>query len=116
MEVYDILDSSIMESIGFREFCVLVYLVSASNSSQLMRCLYDHGALIFDILAAGQPLITGERLKTLGIRVLSINDEIIEDVSMQHGIKYSSMVGFEEFQVFYFEVFQLVDAATIQTS
>jgi hypothetical protein len=53
MEVYDILDSSIMESIGFREFCVLVYLVSASNSSQLMRCLYDHGALIFDILAAG---------------------------------------------------------------
>ena len=26
------------------------------------------------------------------------------------------MVGFEEFQVFYFEVFQLVDAATTQTS
>ena len=77
MDVYDLLDSTVMESIGFREFCALIYLVSASESGLLVRCLFDHGALLFDILGAGQPLITGERLKVLGMRVLSIKDDII---------------------------------------
>jgi hypothetical protein len=53
MDVYDLLDSSIMESIGFREFCALIYLISASESGLLVRCLFDHGALFFDILGAG---------------------------------------------------------------
>lgn len=82
MDVYDLLDSSVMDSIGFREFCTLVYLVSAANGGILTKCLYDHGALIFDILGAGQPLITGERLKLLGSRVLSINDLLIEEVAV----------------------------------
>jgi len=97
MDVYDLLDSSIMESIGFREFCALIYLISSSESGLLVRCLFDHGALFFDILGAGQPLITGERLKILGMRVLSIRDELIEDVSFRQHIKYSSIIGFEEF-------------------
>ena len=82
MDVYDLLDSTVMESIGFREFCALIYLVSASESGLLVRCLFDHGALLFDILGAGQPLITGERLKVLGMRVLSIKDDIIDEVAL----------------------------------
>ncbi len=109
MDIYDLLDSTVMESIGFREFCSLIYLVSASESGLLVRCLFDHGALLFDILGAGQPLITGERLKVLGLRVLSIKDDIIDEVAQNQHLKYSSVVGFEEFQVFYFELFSLVD-------
>jgi hypothetical protein len=81
MEVYDILDTSVLDSIGFREFCTLVFLVSASQDGLLLKCLFDHGALLFDILGAGQPLITGDRLKTLGTRVLSLSDEIMDEVA-----------------------------------
>ncbi len=82
MDIYDLLDSSVMESIGFREFCALIYLVSAAEAGLLLRCLYDHGPLLFDILGAGQPLITAERLKILGGRVLSIKDELIEEIAI----------------------------------
>jgi hypothetical protein len=71
--------------------------------------LFDHGPLFFDILGAGQPLITGERLKILGMRVLSLSDDLVEEVSLRQHIKFSSIVGFEEFQTFYFELFTLVD-------
>lgn len=74
MDVYDLLDSSVLDSIGFREFCALLYLISAFEGGQLMRCLFDHGVLLFDILGAGQPVISGERLKVLGVRVLSLQD------------------------------------------
>lgn len=109
LEVYDLLDSSITDRLGFREFCVFIFLIAASSDFLLTQCLFDHGPLIFDILSAGQPIITGERLKALGKRVLAIHEEIIDDIANGQGLKYSSMVGFEEFQVFYFEVFQLVD-------
>ena len=33
MEVYEVLDSSVMESIGFREFCAFVLLVAAVDSA-----------------------------------------------------------------------------------
>lgn len=111
MEVYDILDSSVMDSIGFREFCSFVFLVSAAQDGLLLRCLFDHGALLFDILGAGQPVITGERLKVLGSRVLSLNDDILEEISETMGFKSSSIIGFEEFQVFYYEVFKTADKA-----
>jgi hypothetical protein len=86
-----------LESIGFREFCTFIFLVSAGQNGQLNRCLFDHGALLFDILGAGQPVISGERLKQLGKRVLSISDDIIEEVAEKQGINYQSIIGFEEF-------------------
>jgi len=36
MELFEILDSSGMETIGFREFCALIFLVSAAESKQLL--------------------------------------------------------------------------------
>lgn len=72
-------------------------MISAAVDGVLTRCLYEHGALIFDILGAGQPLVSGERLKILGNRVLSIADEIIEDIAESQNVKYTSMIGFEEF-------------------
>lgn len=60
MDLYDILDSSVMESIGFREFCALVLVVASVESGQLLKCLYDHGPLLFDIIGGGQQMITGE--------------------------------------------------------
>ena len=46
----------------------------------MLKCLYDHGPLLFDIMGGGQQFITGERLKTLG-RILQINDEIMQEVA-----------------------------------
>jgi hypothetical protein len=63
----------------------------------LLRCLYDHGPLLFDILGAGQPLITGDRLKVLGDRILSIKEDFLDDIVDRQGIKYSSMISFEDF-------------------
>ncbi len=42
-------------------------------------------------------MITGERLKVLGMRVLSIKDDIIDEVALNQHLKFSSIIGFEEF-------------------
>ena len=109
--MYDLLDSLLIDCLGFREFCALVFLLSSSSDGLLLKCLYDHGPLLFDILGAGQHLITGERLKTLGLRVLSLSPDLIDKVSQAHSISYSTLVDFELFQVFYFHLFKLVDSA-----
>eukprot|EP00347_Sterkiella_histriomuscorum_P004642 403359675 len=107
-ELYEILDSCGFESVGFREFCAFVLIVASINSAQLVRCLYDHGALLFDIIGAGQQYISGERLKLLG-RILAVNQEIMQEVLDQFDLTYTSIIQFEDFQMFYFEVFQQID-------
>ena len=54
-------------------------------------------------------MITGERLKTLGRRVISLNDSLIDEVAEKQGIRYSTVITYEHFQAFYFEVFEKVD-------
>jgi hypothetical protein len=53
IEIYDILDASGMEAVGFREFCAVILLVASLESNQLLECLYKHGTLLFDILGGG---------------------------------------------------------------
>ena len=50
----EFLDVQGMDCVGFREFCCLVLLIAASDSNQLLLFLFQHGALLFDILAGGQ--------------------------------------------------------------
>ena len=53
METFDIMDSCGMESVGFREFCMLILIISALENKKLLQCLYEHGPLIFDIIGGG---------------------------------------------------------------
>lgn len=53
-------------------------------------------------------MISGERLKTLG-KILGITDEYMNEVAEQIDISYASLVQYEEFQMYYFEIFQLID-------
>jgi hypothetical protein len=53
IEIYETLDSSGMDSVGFREFCTLVFAVAAVQSQQTLQCLYEHGVLFFDVLSGG---------------------------------------------------------------
>ncbi len=53
-EIYELLDSAGMESIGFREFCAFILLISGKQANQLLHCLYEHGSLLFDVIAGGQ--------------------------------------------------------------
>ncbi|CDW73237.1 UNKNOWN [Stylonychia lemnae] len=108
-ELYDILDSCGFESVGFREFCAFVLIVAAIPSAQLTKCLYDHCALLFDIVAAGQINISGERMKLLG-RIISINEDIMQNICDQFDVGFTTIVSYEDFQMYYFEVFQQVDS------
>ncbi len=64
MDVYEVLDSCGMESVGFREFCAFVILISAVQTGQLLKCLYDHGPLLFDIIFNWGRVVTCFRRKT----------------------------------------------------
>ena len=56
-----------------------------------MKCLFEHGPLLFDIIGGGQQVISGERLKTLG-KILGITDEYMNEVSEQIDMNYASVI------------------------
>lgn len=39
-QIFSALDASNFESVGFREFCALVFLLAASHDNKLLECLY----------------------------------------------------------------------------
>ena len=51
--MFEILDAGSIETVGFREFCALTFLVAAVQSNQMLQCLYQHGVLLFDIIGGG---------------------------------------------------------------
>lgn len=89
---------------SFREFCALVYIVAAQQSSQLVACLYDHGVLLFDILGGGQHFVSGERAKGLG-RCLGFAEYEIDETAEEIGITSYSLVNFPDFQMLYYKIF-----------
>jgi len=108
MELYDVLDASGMESIGFREFCALTFLVAAAQSNQLVQCLYEHAVLFFDIVGGGQQAITGERAKVLA-RMMGCNEQLIDSTAEEvFEFSQSSLVYFEDFHLLYFEIFKAI--------
>lgn len=53
IEIFEMIDSAGTGLVSYREFCALIYLVAAVESQQLLKCLYDHGVLLFDIVGGG---------------------------------------------------------------
>ena len=51
--LFSALDTCNFETVGFREFCALVFLLAAMEDNQLLQCLYQHGVLLFDIIGGG---------------------------------------------------------------
>lgn len=108
IEIFELMDSTGIGLICFREFCALMYLVAALESSKLLLCLYDHGVLLYDILGGGQHFVSGERSKTLA-RIVGISESVIDDTADEIcGINASSIVAFADFQMLYFEIFSRV--------
>ena len=52
-EIFDVLDAGNIETVGFREFCAMTFLIAAVQSNQMLQCLYQHGVLLFDIIGGG---------------------------------------------------------------
>ena len=48
-------------------------------------------------------MVTGERLKVLG-RIIGINDDILTEIAESFEITYTSLIQFEDFQMYYFDV------------
>ena len=49
-------------------------------------------------------MISGERLKTLG-RIIGVSEESLALVAEEFEIHYSSAIQFEEFQMYYYDLF-----------
>ena len=80
---------------------MLILVISSKESPmQLLKCIYNHGPLIFDIIGGGQQIISQERLLVLG-RLLGI-DSLLLDAKKQ---RLQSIVSFDDFQLFYFDIF-----------
>ena len=82
----------------------MLYFVAASESNQLLQCLYQHGVLVFDIIAGGQNIITGERAKILAHTMVGIEEALID--TCFYSISHNSLMTFEDFQLVYFEMFR----------
>lgn len=94
IEIFEMMDSAGNGLISFREFCALIYLIAAVESQQLLKCLYDHGVLLFDIVGGGQHYVSGERSKTLA-RLIGISESVIDDTAEEIcGFNSASLVGF----------------------
>jgi len=117
----EFLDAQGMESVGFRGFCCLVLLVSASDSKQLLQFLFHHGALAFDVLAGGQQLVNRDRLLLLG-RILGIDEATLQAACPQAAespfggggpatSETLQLFPFDAFQLLYFQVFQAHDTS-----
>jgi hypothetical protein len=95
--LFEILDAGGTDSISFREFCALVYLVAGVQSNQLLQCLYEHGVLLFDIIGGGQHFVSGERAKVLA-RAIGISERVIDSTAEEvFGITQNSIVDFDDF-------------------
>ena len=105
--VFSALDACNMETVGFREFCALVFLLAATSDKQLLQCLYQHGVLLFDIVGGGQNVITGERAKVLARTLMGLSEALIDDACEQvFDIGHASLLTYDEFQLLYFELFK----------
>lgn len=101
------LDACNYETIGFREFCALVFLLAAMEDNQLLQCLYQHGVLLFDIIGGGQNVITGERSKVLGRTLMGLQEAMIDETCESVlDLTQASLVTYDEFQLMYFEIFK----------
>ena len=105
--LFQLLDGCNFESVGFREFCAEVLLLAALRDNMLLQCLYQHGVLLFDIIGAGQNVMTGERAKVLGRTLMGLSDSLIDQCCENiFDLKQASLVTFEDFQLLYFEIFK----------
>ena len=109
VELFEMLDANGMENIGFREFCTVIFLVSAFERNQLLQCLYQHGALFFDVIGGGQSSITGERVKCLA-KLLGISNKSVDTASEElfEHLNQSTLVSFEDFQLLYYQLFDQI--------
>jgi hypothetical protein len=57
---------------------MLILVVSCKDHPLLLlKCLYNHGPLIFDVIGGGQQIINKERMTILG-RILGIRQDLID--------------------------------------
>lgn len=114
IDLFELLDANGLESIGFREFSALVFLLASYQSNQLLQCLYQHGALLFDIVGGGQQQITAERAKSLS-RLVGISDAAFERACscLFEDLGQSSLVNFESFQLLYHELFGTLQQSNV---
>jgi hypothetical protein len=71
-------------------------------------CLYDHGVLLFDVIGGGQNYVSGERSKVLA-RAIGVSERVIDETADETcGFTCATMVGFQDFQLLYFEMFSRI--------
>ena len=108
-EVFDTISNDSCTSI--KEFCLIVFILSAAECKQLRALLYMHGKAIYSALAgSGTNEICFERTKRLG-RVLGMNERYLIQKGREFGFGklQNPSISFEHFQLFYFDIFSELD-------
>ena len=109
LEIFDCLETVGVGTLSFREFAVLVFLFAAKEARQLLHCLYAHGMLLFDALSGEQSVISGGRARRVA-RLIGISEEEVNDVAEQLDLGTFDQIGFDEFQMFLYALFDDMDS------
>ncbi len=108
LDTFDTIDSRCSGTIGYKEFYLCVMLMAAKEEGMTTHALYLHGQRFFDMISAGQEVVSEERLLKFG-RVIGFREEVLLDNLTKLLGKDCTMVNCEDFVTFYYYLFSQYD-------
>ncbi|CAG9323724.1 unnamed protein product [Blepharisma stoltei] len=111
-EAWETFDTLCQEpTITLKEFLMLVFLYASLETKQMKVMLYMHGKMLYQLLAGSERHeISFERVKRIG-RLIKLNERYLIQKGRELGISWpmKSSLTFEQFQLFYFDIFSELD-------
>jgi len=112
IEVFDVLDYKSQGVITFREFYVFILLLAALESFELTKFLYHYGGSVYEQLSQFQDTINRERMRKIG-RIIGFSELSLLKTSKELDYLDQDPLSFEEFQLFYFSIFDEHDKSNV---
>ena len=110
LDTFDTIDSRCTGTIGFKEFYICVLMWAAKEEGETTHALYLHGQKFFELVSAGQEVISAERLLKFG-RIIGFKEEVLLDSLAQILGKSCTMANSEDFITYYYYLFSQYDQA-----
>ena len=107
-DLFDALQPRGYATISFNEFYLLIILLAAKESGQLLNAFYNHSIQFFYLISAAQETISGERMLRFG-RIISLKEEILQENCTKLGYNSFSQIKFDDFNLYYFCLFNQFD-------
>lgn len=106
-EIFDMCATD--NTITFKEFILILLLYAAVDNKEAKLALYLFGAQFFQLIAGkGNHEISAERMRRLG-RIIGLSELAMLYKLRQLKISPMSAVTYEQFQLFYYDIFDEID-------